>query len=231
MSTRDPEPRSPAGSDAEAPFDPAEGLRLIAAQTARVRATEPDARILFALWGCAWLVGYLALYLTANGTLPGARVTDSGLATPAVWAFIVFAVVIGVAILATIIYSTRGTVGLRGVSARQGAMYGWSWFIGFVGVGAVTGGIASAGASDEVIALTSNALSCLVVGILYMAGGTFWQEPRQYALGVWIIVVAGIALYAGLPHTYLVMALLGGGGFLVGALIEHLHRRRSAGLA
>jgi len=213
-------------SGAEPTLDPAESLRIIADQTSKVRAREPDERLLFAVWGTAWLVGYLALYLTAEGTLPGGRDLDDGGTMPASWAFAVFGSLIIAAVVTTVVHTVRGTVGIQGVTPRTGAMYGWSWFLGFAGMGLILGGLERAGASDTVMALASNALACLVVGVLYMAGGAFWQDTRQYAIGVWILLVAAGALYAGLPGTYLVMGCLGGGGFFAGALGAHLARRR-----
>lgn len=208
----------------DAPLDPAESLRIIAAQTDKVRATQVDGRVLFGVWGVAWLVGYLALYLTAEGHLPGGSSGPGGLLLPATWAYIVFAALIWTAVAVTIVYSIRVGSGVRGVSARTGAMYGWSWFIAFAGMGTIIGGLVNLGASDEIVSLMSNSLACLVVGIMYLAGGTFWQDTRQYILGIWIILVAVVALYAGLPGAFLVMAVLGGGGFLLGALGDHLVR-------
>ncbi|SDB90135.1 hypothetical protein SAMN05216410_0805 [Sanguibacter gelidistatuariae] len=214
-----------------APLDAAESLRIIAAQADRVRSTQVDGRVLFGLWGVAWLLGYLGLYLTANGSLPGGRATPEGVLTPAPLAFTVFALLIAGAMAATIVYSIRAGAGVQGVSSRTGAMYGWSWCIGFVGMSVILGGLVNAGASDEVIILAANALACLVVGIMYMAGGALWQDTRQYILGIWIIAVAAIALYVGLPNTYLVMAVLGGGGFFLGALGDHLVRVRDRATA
>ena len=208
----------------DALLDPAEGLRIIADQTDKVRATQVDGRVLFGVWGVAWLVGYLALYLTAEGHLPGAAAAPDGLLLPATWAYVVFGALIWAAVAITIIYSIRVGSGVRGVSTRTGALYGWSWFIAFAGMGTIIGGLVNLGVSDEVVSLMSNSLACLVVGIMYLAGGTFWQDTRQYVLGIWIIVVAVIALYAGLPDAFLVMAVLGGGGFLLGALGDHLVR-------
>lgn len=215
----------PTATD-DAPLDPAESLRIIAAQQDKVRSTEVDGRVLFGLWGAAWLVGYLALYLTANGTLGGGRTTPEGVLTPSPLAYSVFALLIAGAMAATIVYSIRAGTGVQGVTARTGVMYGWSWCIGFIGMSVIIGGLAKAGASDEVIVLAANALACLVVGIMYLAGGALWQDTRQYVLGIWIIAVAAVALYVGLPNTFLVMAVLGGGGFFVGALGDHLAGQR-----
>lgn len=208
----------------DAPLDPAESLRLIREQQDRARsATEPDGRLLYLAWGIAWLVGYLTLWTSA-------RQEDGG-TQPASWAFAVFGGAIVSAVAFTIVHSVTRTAGTRGVSARTGMLYGWSWMLGFVTLGLVLGGLARAGASEDVMSLASNALACVVVGLLYLGGAAAFQDTRLFVLGVWVLLVAAVATFAGLPLTYLVMALLGGGGFLVMAGIEHLLRARRRRLA
>jgi len=225
--------------EAEPALDPAESLRLIRDQQERARsATEPDTRLLCLAWGVAWLVGYLVLWTSALRTAsdPDAVRFTAGAgwvvgAQPEPWAFWVFSGLIASAVVLTIVHSVSRTAGTRGVSARTGAMYGWAWMLGFVTYGFILGGLARAGASAEVMALASNALACLVVGLLYLGGAAAFGDRGLFLLGLWILLVAAVATYAGLPLTYLVMALLGGGGFLVMAGVEHLlgaRRRRHA---
>lgn len=202
------------------PLDPAASLALIHAQQEHVRDRgEPDARFLFALWGAAWIGGYLALFLTAR---TGPTLQPSGVA------FSVFGVVIVGAAVGTVVHVLRRSAGVRGPSARSGAMYGWSWFLGFLAVYLVNTGIVRAGASPEVVAIAWNSTSCLLVGVLYMAGGALWQEKPMFALGVWVVVVTGAAAVVGMPWTYLVMAVAGGGGMLALALADHVRRGRRA---
>lgn len=207
----------------EAPLDPAESLRLIAASRSAVaRRTSPDGRLLFGVWGAAWLVGYLAMYVGSD--------EDH---VPAVWAGVAFAGLLALAIVVTAVHTSRRTAGLRGTSARLGARYGAAWVVCF-GVGfAVIGRIAAAAADLEgggaIIAVASNGISCLIVAALYMAGGALWDEPRTFFLGLWIGVTVAMATVVGVPHLHLVMALAGGGGFLVAAVVEHLRTYRGGG--
>ncbi|MCK0117285.1 hypothetical protein MWU57_09590 [Isoptericola sp. S6320L] len=207
-------------------FDPAESLRLIEESQQRARAaTEPDGRLLYLVWGVAWLAGYLVLWTSA-------RSADGA---PGGVAFAVFFALLAAAITITVVHSGVRSAGTRGPSARVGMMYGWSWALGFVAYPFVISGIARAGASDEVIGLVANALACAVVGLLYLAGGTFFCDNRLYVLGLWILLTGGVATIAGMPATYLVMALAGGGGFLVMCGVESVlvarrrHRGRASG--
>jgi hypothetical protein len=207
------------------PLDPAESLRLIREQQDRARrATVPDGRLLYLAWGVAWLVGYLCLWASA-------RQHGGDGNQPEPWAFFVFTGAILAGVAFTIVHTVSRSAGTRGVSARTGMLYGWSWMLGFVALAAVLAGLGRAGASEEVMSLASNAFACVVVGLLNLGGAAAFQDSRLFVLGAWILLVAGVATYAGLPLTYLVMALLGGGGFLVMAGVEHVWRARRRRLA
>ncbi|WP_277213529.1 hypothetical protein [Isoptericola croceus] len=209
----------PAGDPA---FDPAETLRIIEESQQRARkGIEVDGRLLYLVWGLAWGIGYLVLWTSAR---------DQG-GPPTGPAFPIFGTLLIAAIVITIVHSVRRGSGTRGPSRRAGAMYGWSWMLGFLAYPFIIAGIARAGASEEVIALVANALACVVVGLMYLAGGTFFPDNRLFVLGLWILLTGGVATVAGMPGTYLVMAIAGGGGFLVMCGIEAVltaRRRRTA---
>ncbi|MET0788742.1 MAG: hypothetical protein ABWY33_05805 [Cellulomonas sp.] len=213
MST-DPHDADGTAFDADAPEadaapEVADALAIIAEQRARAADVRPSSAWLFGVWGAVWLIGYGALWLTA-------RDDD----TPSVAAGVI-AVAGGVlAIVVTIVHITRRTRGIAGASARQGAMLGWAWAIGFLAQSMIVGGLGQAGASGEVIALAANAVAALVVGLLYLAGGTLWRSTAMYLLGGWIALVGAAATLAGLPGSYLLMAVAGGGGMLTAAAVE-----------
>jgi len=225
---------TPLGTpDDDRPLDPAASLRLIAAQQDKVKDIEPDGRVLYGVWGLAWLLGYTTLYVsavrTADAAAAASSATDPGAAVgqPEPWAFLAFSVLVASAVAITIVHIMTRVSGVRGASARSGALYGWAWFISFAAMSMVLAGLARAGATPDIMGITSNSLSCLVVGIMYLAGGAMWQETRLYVLGVWILLVAGAATIVGLPGLYLVMAAAGGGGFLLMALVEQALRARA----
>ncbi|MBB2923492.1 hypothetical protein [Cellulomonas cellasea] len=200
------------------PLDLAESLAIIQAQRARVRdQVAPDPRVLFGAWGVAWLVGYLVLWSSARGEPYG---------HPGRAAFTVFGVLLSAALAATIAHIARRTAGVRGASERAGSMYGWTWTIGFSAVVLTMIGLTRAGAGWEVLALGWNALSALVVGVLYAAGAAMWEDWRMFGLGAWIALVAGATTLLGVPGSYLLMALAGGGGMLAAATLAHVSRRK-----
>lgn len=201
----------------DGPLDPALARAIIDAQRTRVRTTAyTDDRVIFGVWSVAWLVGYGVLWATSG---------DGVTAIPW-WAWAVFGVLILSGVATTVLHSVRRMSGMDGVSRRTGQLYGWSWFVAFAAGQILVGGLAGAGLPDEAVTLAANGISALIVAVLYMAGGALWQDRAQFALGVWMAVVAAAATVVGLPGTFVVMGLAGGGGMAVGALLAHLAQRR-----
>ncbi|RMI04640.1 hypothetical protein [Cellulomonas triticagri] len=201
----------------EAPLDLAAARAIIDAQRTRVRTTAySDDRVIFGIWATAWGVGYGVLW----------AVSGDGVERMPWGAWAVFGVLILAGVVTTILHSARRMSGMDGVSRRTGAMYGWSWMVAFTAAQVLLGGLAAAGLPPEGMTLAANGISALIVGILYMAGGALWQDRAQFALGVWMALVAAVATLVGLPGTFAVMCLAGGGGMAVGALLAHVAQRR-----
>ncbi|MEJ5947021.1 hypothetical protein WDZ17_17150 [Pseudokineococcus basanitobsidens] len=220
---READPRSATDTGGRAETgtaDPQEALALLRAERTRTsRALQPDARLLYGVWGLAWLVGFVALWTATTGRGP--------LVLPGAVAETTFGLLLAAALVVTTVHVARRSAGVRGASARQGAMYGWAWFLGFGLYFAVMASAADAGASAGLLGVLAPALAGLVVGLLYLSGGAMWQDRTMYTLGAWVLVASAADALAGFPTNQLVMGLLGGGGFLVAAVVLHL-RGRSA---
>jgi hypothetical protein len=195
--------------------DPASLLAMVDDERRRaVRAIEPDPRLIFGVWGVAWLVGFLLMWAGAAD--------DSPVDLPLPVAGTLFGACLVGAVAVTIVHVLRRSAGVRGVSSRAGAMYGWAWLLSFSALTAIMFGLQRAGVSGDVTGLLWSVLSGLVVGALYLAGGALWQDTLQFRLGAWVLVASGAGAIAGYPGVYLVMGLGGGGGFLVAAAYHAL---------
>lgn len=195
------------------PLDPALARAIIAAERTRVRTTAyTDDRVVFGIWATAWGIGYAVLWATSG----------DGVERMPWWAWAVFGSLIISGVVGTVVHSLRRMSGMAGRSRRTGQLYGWSWFVAFTAAQVLLGGLARAGLPPEGMTLAANGTSALIVGILYMAGGALWEDRAQFALGVWMALVAAVATLVGLPGTFAVMCLAGGGGMAVGALLAHV---------
>lgn len=207
--------------DDGASLDPLTSLQLVTDQRRRTDASlDADPRLLYGVWGVAWLVGFGLFWLSSPF-----RVAGPLLDIPLPVVGVVYAALLLAAAVVSIAHTARMARGLRGVSARTGAMYGWSWTLGFVALPCIVLTAGRLGANDEVLALLWPAVSGLVVGLLYLAGGAIWDDTTQYAIGAWLVVTTAVGALFGPTGLYLVMALAGGGGFLLAAAWSTWRRR------
>lgn len=171
---------------------------------------------LLGAWGVAWVLGFGELFLTIG---PGSVV-----AIPLWGSLVLFFACLGAAGVVTAVTLTRASRGLRGPSQTAGAMYGWSWTLAFVGLGALITATGGLGIDFEVYALLWSAGSGLLVGLLFLSGGALSGDWWQYGIGLWILLINAVGAFAGIPGHYLVMSLAGGGGFLLVGLVATLRR-------
>lgn len=206
-----------ADVDEDAPLSPKASLALIAEERhAAHRRLDVDSAIFLVPWGVAWLVGYGLLFLRFG---PDDRV----LVSMPEWLPLtgLFTLLVAAGIVSGIGLS-RATRGLAGESAERGSMYGWSWFVAFVGFG-ILGTRFEEFLPDDQFGLLMGALPVLITGILYMSGGAVWRDRRQFAFGVWLSAINAAGVLAGPGWHSLVVALLGGGGMLAAAGFDRLH--------
>lgn len=204
---------------ADLPVDPQAMADLVAAQRARTAAElSVDARLVFGAWGLAWLIGLGLMWASFTERL----------AMPFWLAGALFGALLVVAAVITVVHSMRRGAGVSGVSSRQGAMYGWTWFAVFVGDGAVMATLGRMDVGPEASLLVGSALPALLVAALYMVGGALWSDRVQFTLGAWIAGSTTVGALAGSPTILLVMSVAGGGGMLVAALLAAVRRRDGA---
>ncbi len=198
-------PRQRAQDPAEAPPSIRDAAEIIERQRQLAAARiEPDARLLYGVWGAAWLVGFGTFYLVA-ARIVGVPIWVAGL---------VFFGVLTAAGAITGVHITGRVRGVRGHS-QSGAMHGIAWLVGLAALAPFLVGTVQLGMSVPAQAALFAGAFPFLVGVLYLAGGALWQDRLQYGMGVWIILAAAVSPFVGVPGNYLVLALAGGGGLLV----------------
>jgi hypothetical protein len=203
----------PAGTHA-----PEAMIGLLESEQVRTgQAIHLDPRLIYGPWGAAWLVGFLLMWSASRGGPLDLDLGQAGL---------LFAACMLGALVTTVVHIARRTAGVRGVSSRVGAMYGWAWPLAFACLALVMTGVYRSGAPDATIGLLWSTLSGLIVGTLYLTGGALWQDWVQYGLGLWILVASAVGSLTGYPGVHLTMAVCGGGGFLLAAVFFTARGRR-----
>ena len=182
----------------DTPLDPAESVALIAEQRSKVKAAiAVNERLIFGVWGIAWLVGF--------GLLWAVSIDDPLLGWSEGVALSVFGALLVAAMVVTTVHTARRSSGVRGPSSTVGAMYGWSWFAAFAGVGALGYALGILQVAPKVSGTVMTIVPALVVGALYMAGGAVWQDRTQLSLGV-VISVSTVAA-AVVPYSKLLLVV------------------------
>lgn len=202
--------------DDDTPLDPAAALALAEKQQLAVGLSfvKPVA-LLYTIWGVAWLVGFLVLWLAA--------VADW---MPSPVAATAFGILILVSVVASAVIGSRIGRGVQGASEYQGIVYGVSWPITGIAFAALGIALIGHGMSTELASLYFPSAYALMVGILYLLGGALWRAKSQLVLGLVLIAIGSIAPFFGAPTNNLIMAIGGGGAFLVGAAHFMLVLRR-----
>ena len=201
----------------ELPLDLHSALRVVqdAERSAR-RGLSGNTALVYLLWGATWIIGYGTLWGTQQGWLP--------FEPPA--ALIVLGAALAVATVSTIAIFFRSSRGLRGQSAFQGGMYGTAWALGFTVMGGLSAVIGRAVEDFWLRGLLINSIAILIVGLLYITGGTTFNDRAQSFLGIWLLLVTVAALVSGPDHFLAVFLFLGATGLLAGSAVEYLRTRR-----
>lgn len=196
---------------------PEETLRLIAEQQATtIKRLLGDPLLMFVPWGVAWLLGFSCYFLHYGlSGRPYAPIS----ANQALLVLMIGQVVAGALSAYEI---TRTNSGVRGESSARNLMYSCTWTAGFVGIVVLCSRMSPMLPPQEAGLLWAGT-SLLVVGVLYMAGGTIWLWRPLFLMGVAIVVVdaVGVALGPGW-HALLAAVLLGGGQIVAGLLLRRL---------
>jgi hypothetical protein len=192
-------------------------LALAEAERRRIaRRVTYNPAVLNGVWAVAWIVGWGAAWLAhaPHPRIPGRL----GVAVPAVFML--------VAVVASIGYGIRVSAGISGPSRRSGTMYGWAWTLGFVCLTIVNTSLARQGLPPDLVTLLWAGTALLLVGVMHLAGGALFRNTVLYAIGVWTMLAAAVAVMVGVPGSFLVLSLAGGGGYAVLTAYTLIYRRR-----
>ncbi|MFF3228580.1 ABC transporter permease [Nocardia suismassiliense] len=176
----------------------------------RAVATVPDNRPSYLTFGLAWLLGYTAFALTYGD--------DPSLPIPSAVAPVLLLGGLLTGLVVTGVFAVRAQRGAHGREAVVGILLAASWLIGFAALYLIITALETALHDVQVQTLLWPTGSGLVVGMIYLAGGSAYRDLVQYTLGAWLAVTSSAALLLDGANLYWVLAIAGGGGYLVAAL-------------
>jgi hypothetical protein len=183
-----------------------------------VPADEVDNRAAYLGFAFAYVFGHGASLLSRSGAvlMPGwlpVALLGTGLAAGTVFATT---------------SSLRAQRGAPEARRRAERLVGTAWITGFAALALAITGLSTVFEQPELQTVLWPAGSSIVVGLIYIAEGAVRRNALHHNLGTWLALVASAALFVPSPGIFGVLAVLGGGAYLVAAFLE---RRRLAWLA
>jgi hypothetical protein len=179
-----------------------------------LRARYP---VVFVTWGLVLVIGYGVMWLSVLGQHP--------FTGPAPWSLLVLTLLLAAGAVTTVVIVGRALTGIGGASAAQRRVHYLALTAGYVGVFALEGALAHAGASDSLIGVYGATAPMLMTGVVYAASPALWQDWSTRALGGWLVVVAASSAYAGPVGVWGITGLLAGVGFFTVAAVRRSRDR------
>ena len=125
--------------------------------------------------------------------------------------------------------ATRAQRGASRHDALSGQLLGLSWISAFAALFLVITGLAAQLDMPDLQMTLWPTLAGFLVGVLYLGEGAARRNVLHYALGTWLALTSTAALFLGTPSLFWVLAIAGGGGFVVAAVLESRRLVRTRG--
>ncbi|MFI1397108.1 ABC transporter permease [Streptomyces sp. NPDC020681] len=183
------------------------------------RTAEVDNRATYVSFGLAYVFGHGASALSQGAnplvSMPGWLPT----------------VILGIGLAAGTVHATiAATRAQRGASTsdvRSARLLGLSWLSAFAALFLAITGLTATLDMPELQTTLWPTGAGLVVGLLYLGEGAARRNVLHYSLGTWLALISTAALFLSTPGLFWVLAVAGGGGYAVAAVLER--RRLTAG--
>ncbi|SEQ75655.1 ABC transporter permease [Lentzea albida] len=183
---------------------------LSTATTTAAASTEVDNRAAYLGFAFAYVFGHGASALSRSGAV----------ALPA-WlpvALLATGLLAGTAFAMTA--SLRAQKTASEARRRAEKLVGTAWITGFAALALAVTGLSKVFDQPELQTVLWPAGSAIVVGLIYIAEGAVRGIALHYNLGTWLALVAAAALFVPGAGVFGVLAVLGGGAYLVAAFLE-----------
>lgn len=188
------------------------------ARTGHRGGSEIDSRPAYTGFGLGYLLGHGAAALS-HGTDPLVRL-------PGWLPLALLGSGLAVGTVASVVASARAQRNAPAAEATTGKLLGAAWVTAFLALFLAITGLSMTHGLPDLQSLLWPTGSGLVVGLLYLAEGAARRNTLHYALGSWLALISTGALFLDAAGPFWVLALAGGGAYLVATGLE---TRRLAG--
>ena len=205
------------GTDQGMNMNAADAAAIMAEADARARRTlRPDHRVTLLVWGLLWFIGDGLMWLAVRGQHPYHGPNPGGYAAT---------VLLTVLVALASVSQARAESGVGGLSVLRRWTFFLSVLAGLGGAFAIEGALVRAGAGRPVVGVFEAVAPIVVIGLVYLARFAAEQDWAMAGLGLWLVIVAAAAAYAGPQNVWAVAALAVGPAFLLVSAIEQRQQR------
>ncbi|MGC5030127.1 ABC transporter permease [Micromonospora sp. DT229] len=182
------------------------------AQSTGSRTARLDNRIPYASFAVAYLLGHGAAAISAG--------PDPMVDLPGWLPMTLLAIGILAGSVAATRAATRAQRGAGPAEVLSGKLLGTAWAVAFTGLFFAITGLAVTLDMPELHTILWPTGSAFVVGLIYLAEGAVRRNVLHYALGSWLALVSTAALFLTSAGPYWILALAGGGAYLLATVLE-----------
>jgi hypothetical protein len=180
-----------------------------------------DSRATYVSFGLAYVLGHGASAVSLG--------SDPLIALPAWLPMTLLGAGLAAGTVFATLAATRAQRGASRPDALSGQLLGLSWISAFAALFLVITGLAGQLNMPDLQMTLWPTLAGFLVGVLYLGEGAARRNVLHYALGTWLALTSTAALFLGMPSLFWVLAIAGGGGFVVAAVLESRRLVRTRG--
>jgi hypothetical protein len=164
--------------------------------------------------------GFAFAYLLGHGAAAVSRGPDPLVAMPAWLPMTLLGAGLAAGTVFASVAATRAQRGAGPHDSLSGKLLGLSWISAFTALFLAITGLTTQLEMPDLQSVLWPAWSGFLVGLLYLGEGATRRNLVHYVLGTWLALTSAAALLVGVPGMFGVLAIAGGGGFAVAAVLE-----------
>jgi hypothetical protein len=181
---------------------------------------EVDSRAAYTGFGLAYVLGHGASAISLG--------PDPLIALPTWLPTSLLGVGLAAGTVFAVLAANRAQRGADRHDVLSGKLLGLSWLSAFAALFLAITGLAAELDRPDLQTMLWPTLAGFLVGVLYLGEGATRRNVLHYGLGTWLALTSTAALFLGIPNLFWVLAVAGGGGFAVAAVLESRRLARTS---
>ena len=182
------------------------------AAPASVRSMDIDSRAAYTSFGLAYVLGHGASAVSLG--------PDPLITLPPWLPTTLLAIGLAAGTVFAALAANRAQRGAGRPDVLSAKLLGLSWISAFAALFLAITGLAAELDMPDLPTMLWPTWAGFLVGLLYLGEGAARRNVLHYVLGTWLALISTAALFLGTPGLFWVLAVAGGGGFAVAALLE-----------